>query len=261
MCRVSICSAASHLTTRISHPLNFFSFAASELITLPPRAASTKPLAPLSASHFPVSKPRPPVPPESKWVDPNSGSTSGNAARRCKRGTEAAPLGASAISGSDFGRVDATSTKLFRDEELLSRWDTTALGASARTVRDSPSRPPIHKGIGRAVRSCLAKRSAPSAIGRAPTFDEERSAAEKATAAAAFSNGEAAIETEEPDNGETPAPPMRRAVGTRLKSLFLKTSHPVMYMCDDRGAMGCTSDFNTRLSKPSSLPSAVVIAP
>eukprot|EP00962_Isochrysis_galbana_P061188 scaffold36293_cov196-Isochrysis_galbana.AAC.1 len=66
--RVSAGSAASHLTTRKSQATIFFSLSPSATATLPPRAASTTEAAPLVPSHFPVTNPRPPVPPESRWV-------------------------------------------------------------------------------------------------------------------------------------------------------------------------------------------------
>eukprot|EP00962_Isochrysis_galbana_P061130 scaffold36275_cov154-Isochrysis_galbana.AAC.38 len=65
MRRVSTSSAASHLTTRTSQCASFFSFSPSAAATLPPRAASTTDAAPFSPTQRPVSRPRPPVPPES----------------------------------------------------------------------------------------------------------------------------------------------------------------------------------------------------
>eukprot|EP00967_Tisochrysis_lutea_P159128 scaffold328570_cov55-Tisochrysis_lutea.AAC.1 len=66
--RVSTSSAASHFTTPKSHAAIFLSFSPSATATLPPRAASTTEVAPLVPSHLPVSRPNPPVPPESRCV-------------------------------------------------------------------------------------------------------------------------------------------------------------------------------------------------
>ena len=65
---VSVSSAASHLTTLKLHSAIFLSFSPSAGATLPPRAASTTEEAPPSPSHLPVTRPRPPVPPDSRWA-------------------------------------------------------------------------------------------------------------------------------------------------------------------------------------------------
>mmetsp|Transcript_33488 Transcript_33488/g.107770 ORF Transcript_33488/g.107770 Transcript_33488/m.107770 type:complete len:226 (+) Transcript_33488:432-1109(+) len=66
--RTSTVSAPSQLASRKQQRAIFLSFAPSAVPILPLREASTTEEAPFSPSHLPLTRPRPPVPPDSKWA-------------------------------------------------------------------------------------------------------------------------------------------------------------------------------------------------
>mmetsp|Transcript_25989 Transcript_25989/g.85252 ORF Transcript_25989/g.85252 Transcript_25989/m.85252 type:complete len:375 (-) Transcript_25989:351-1475(-) len=282
MRRVSVSSAASHLTTRTAHLESFLSFAASAAATLPPRAARTRLAAPISPSHLPVSRPRPPVPPERSWAPPACSGSSGSAASRCRRGTCAFER-AKVSSGSDLGSAEAAAISADAVRPAPSRCEMAADGASARAVRDRPSRPPVaglafaaalegwvpalrtHTGTGRAVSCWRASSRAPSMAGSTEGAEPVASGSEKAMPpafavgawpASALSIGCDSLASDEAEAGLAPRP----STGASSPAAGLRPSQPMTYRWDGFCAAGCAAaGSSTRVSKPSSR--AIAAAP